>query len=147
MKFKVLAYTFLVPLLLAAILILKIIIPDSGTFRHFSYTILFFLLISFLINRLFFGRKYLTELLIDEKEILLVYLTPLARQQKINIRFLTLTDIELKRKNFLIRDFGSIEFFSKDNEIKFYFLNKDVKDVAEQLEEKFHKKPIVKLST
>lgn len=99
MKFKVLAYTFLAPLLLVVILLLKGIIPDFGIPRNFSYAILFFLLISFFMNGLFIkNNKYLTELLIDEKEVLLVYLTPLARQHKIIIRFSTLTDIQLKRK-------------------------------------------------
>ena len=120
MKLKVLAYTFSVPLLWATMLLLQIIVPDFGVSRSFSSAVLIGLLIGSLVGRFFLDSKYLTDLLVDDEKITLTYLTPLARKRQIIIRFLTLTDIKLKKRIFLIRDFGSIKFFSKDNKITFY---------------------------
>jgi hypothetical protein len=44
-----------------------------------------------------------------------------------------LTGLEIKKKIFLIRDFGSITFFSRDKQVTFNLLNPDTKKVAEQL--------------
>jgi hypothetical protein len=137
MKLKVLAYTFSVPLLWATILLLQIIVPDFGVSRSVSSAVLVGLLIGSLIGRFFLDSKYLTDLLIEDERITLTYLTPLARKRQITIRFLTLADIKMKKRIFLIRDFGSIKLFSKDNQITFYLLSSDSKQAAEQLTQSF----------
>ena len=133
MKFKVLAYTFSVPLLWLTILLLQLIAPDFGISRSFSSAVLIGLLIGSLIGRFFLDSKYLTNLLVDEEKLLLTYLTPLARQRQLTIQVDTIRNIKIKKKIFLIRDFSSIKFFSKDNEIKFYLLSNDVKQAVDQL--------------
>jgi hypothetical protein len=133
MKFKVLAYTFSVPLLWLTILLLQLIAPDFGISRSFSSAVLIGLLIGSLIGRFFLDSKYLTNLLVDEEKLLLTYLTPLARQRQLTIHVDTIRNIKMKKKIFLIRDFSSIKFFSKDNEIKFYLLSNDVKQAVDQL--------------
>lgn len=140
MRLKVLAYTFSVPLIWATILLLQIIVPDFGASRSFSSAVLVGLLFSTLIGRFCLDSKYLTDLLVDDEKITLVYLTSLARKRQITIRFSTLTDIKLKKRIFLIRDFGSINFFSKDNQITFYLLNNDSRPAAEQLTQSFSEK-------
>lgn len=143
MKFKVLAYTFSVPLLWATLLLLQLVLPDFGLSRSFSTAVLFGLLIGSLIGRFFIDSKYLTDLVVDDEKISIIYLTPFARQRHLIIRHSTLTDIKLKKKIFLVRDFGSIKFFSKDNQIKFYFLNSNTKQSSEQLAQAYSSKPIV----
>ena len=133
MKFKVLAYTFSVPLLWLTILLLQLIAPDFGISRSFSSAVLIGLLVGSLIGRFFLDSKYLTSLIGDEEKLLLTYLTPLARQRQLTIRVDTLKNIKMKKRIFLIRDFSSIKFFSKDNEIKLYLLNNDVKQAVDQL--------------
>ena len=133
MKFKVLAYTFSVPLIWAALLFLKDIIPDFVLSRSFSSGVLCGLIAGSLIGRFFIDSKYLTDLSVDDENVMLTYLTPLARQHHMTIRLSTLTDIKLKKKIFLIRDFSSIRFFSRDNQIKCYLLNPDTKQAVEQL--------------
>ncbi|HNU14763.1 MAG TPA: hypothetical protein PKI55_09865 [Chitinophagaceae bacterium] len=133
MKFKVLAYTFSVPLLWLTILLVQLIVSDFGISRRFSSVALIGLLIGALIGRFFTDSKYLTRLLVDNKNLLLIYLTPLARQRQVTIQLDTITNIKVRKKIFLLSDFTSIKFFSKDNEIKFYLLNNDVKQAVEQL--------------
>lgn len=133
MKFKVLAYTFSVPLLWLTILLLQLIAPDFGIPRSFSSAVLIGLLVGSLIGRFSLDSKYLTSLLVDDEKLLLTYLTALARQRQLTIRIDTIRNIKVKKKIVLIRDFGSIKFFSTDNEIKFYLLNNDVKQVVGQL--------------
>ena len=133
MKLKVLAYTFSVPLLWLSVLLLQFIAPDFGISRSYSSAVLIGLLIGSLIGRFFLDSKYLTNLLVDDKKLLLTYLTPLARLRQVIIRLDAINNIKVKKKIFLIRDFTSIKFFSKDNEIKFYLLNSDVKQAVEQL--------------
>lgn len=140
MKFKVLAYTFSVPILWLTILLLQLIAPDFGISRSFSSAVLIGLLIGSLIGRFFLDSKYLTNLLVDEEKLLLTYLTPLARQRQLTIQVDTIRNIKIKNKIFLIIDFSSIKFFSKDNEIKFYLLNNDVKQAVDQLTQTYPEK-------
>lgn len=133
MKFKVLAYTFSVPLLWLTILLLQLIAPDFGISRSFSSAVLIGLLVGSLIGRFFLDSKYLTSLLVDNEKLLLTYLTPLARQRQLTIRIDTIKNIKVKKKIFLIRDFSSIKFFSKDDELNFYLLNNEVKQAVDQL--------------
>ena len=133
MKFKVLAYTFSVPLLWLTIFLLQLIAPDFGISRSFSSAVLIGLLIGSLLGRFFLDSKYLTNLLVDEEKLILTYLTPLARQRQLTIQVDTVRNIKMKNKIFLIRDFSSIKFFSKDTEIKFYLLNNAVNQAVDQL--------------
>jgi len=133
MKIKVLAYSFSIPLLWATILLLRIIGPDFGISRSFSYAVLFGLLIGSLISLFYIDRKYLIDLLVDDEKITLTYLTPLARKRQILICFSTLTDIKLTKRIFLIRDFASIILISKDNQTTFYLLNINNRKAVEQL--------------
>lgn len=133
MKYKVLAYTFLIPLLWLTILLLRFTVPGFEIPRLFSPAILIGLFIGSFAARFFLNSKYLTSLLINDKKLLLTYLTPLARQYEVTIHLSTITNITVRKKIFLVRDFSSITFFSKDNKIKFHLLNSDVKQAAEQL--------------
>lgn len=143
MKFKVLAYTFSVPLLWLTILLLQLIAPEFGISRSFSSAVLIGLLFGSLIGRFFLDSKYLTSLLVDDENLRLTYLTPLARHRQLTIPVDTIRNIKVKKKIFLIRDFSSIKFFSKDKQIKIYLLNNDVKQAVDQLLQTYPEKLLV----
>jgi hypothetical protein len=133
MKFKVLAHTFSVPMLWLAILLLLLIVPDFRIFRSWSSAVLIGLLCGSLIGSFFFKRKYLTTLMIGDSELMITYLTPLARQCQVTISLGSITNIIVKNKVFLIRDFTSFKFLIKEGEINLLLFNGDVKLAVEQL--------------
>jgi hypothetical protein len=143
MKLKVLIYTFSVPLFWVTLLFIKDIVPDFGLSNSFSSAVLCGLIVGSLIGRFLTDKKYLTELFVDEENVMVTYLTPLARQHQVTIPISTLTDIKLKKRIFLIRDFGLIRVFSKDNTTTFYLFNPDTKQAAEQLALTFLNKSVV----
>ncbi len=100
MKFKVLAYKFSVPLFWLTILLLHLIGPDFGIYRGFSSAVLIGLLIGSLTGRFFLDNEYLASLIVDDKKLLLTYLTSFARRRQVTIRLDAITNIKVKRKYF-----------------------------------------------
>jgi hypothetical protein len=85
MKFKVLAYTFSIPLLWVILLGLNDIAPGIGISRSLSTAVIIGLLIGSLIGRFLIESKYLTDIIVDGEKLSLSYLKPMARQRKITI--------------------------------------------------------------
>ncbi|MBC6491553.1 hypothetical protein ACFSQD_12695 [Flavihumibacter stibioxidans] len=142
MKFKVLAYTFSLPLLWLTILLLQLIVPNVGISHIFSTAFLIGLLGGSLVGRFSLSSKYLTSLIVDGEKLILTYMTPLARKRHITIPLDALADIKVKEKIFLISDFTSLKLSFNENEIKFYLFDSEVKRASQILLQIFADKQI-----
>jgi len=143
MKFKVLAYTFSVPLFWFAIFLLQYFAPDLWISRIISSGFLLGLLLGSFIVRFFFSRKYLNSLVIDDKNIHFTYFTPLAFQHHEVLQIDTITYIKVKRKIFFLRDFTSVNFFSKTDVTKYFLLNTAVKQKIEEILQTYPEKLVI----
>lgn len=133
MKFKVLAYTFSVPLIWLSIYLLQYYAPDIWISRIISPDFILGLLLGSFIVRFFINRKYLNSLVPDDKNIHFTYFTPLAFQNHEAFQIDTITHIKVRRKIFFLRDFTSLKIFTKNEVSNYFLLNKNVKQKVEEI--------------
>ena len=133
MKFKVLAYTFSVPLIWLSIYLLQYYAPDIWISRIISPGFILGLLLGSFLVRFFFNRKYLNSLVFDDKNIHFTYFTPLAFRYNEVLQIDTITHIKVKNKIFFLRDFTSLKIFTKNEVFNYFLLNNNVKQKVEEI--------------
>ena len=135
MRFKILVYTFSVPLVWLTLLLIKYYAPHLAISQFFSSGVLTGLLIGSFLVRLLLHSKYLIGLTIDKNAIELTYLTSFGSQRQTTLLLDTLTEIKVKKKLFLIRDFGLLKLSQIDNENTFSIYNGNLNQTIEVLKQ------------
>ncbi|MBS1732225.1 MAG: hypothetical protein JST02_02920 [Bacteroidetes bacterium] len=133
MRFKILAYTFSVPLVWLTLLLIKYYAPHLAISHFFSSGVLTGLFIGSILVRLLLDSKYLTGLTIDKNVIELTYLTSFGSLRHTTLMLDTLTEIKVKKKLLLIRDFGLLKLSQIDNEKSFLLYNSNLNQEIEVL--------------
>jgi hypothetical protein len=135
MRFKVVLYTLFVPLVWLTLIVIKYRVPTLLVTQYFPSGILIGLFTGTLLGRLLLGyhKKYLTGLTIDNNEIKLTYLTSFGLQRQTKILLDTLTDIKIKKRDFLNRDFDLVKFSQGDNERAFSICSRSISQKIHQL--------------
>mgnify|MGYP006995491129 CR=1 FL=1 len=119
MILKVIAHSYFVPLFFLTLFALKITVPDFILVRFFNASLLAGFALGSLIGRLWIIRKYLISFTQNNNEISLIYVTSLGRQHQITLLCDSITEIKIKKRNWLITDFSIVTFVCQDNEYCF----------------------------
>ncbi|NOU16363.1 MAG: hypothetical protein HOO91_02245 [Bacteroidales bacterium] len=119
MKLKVIAYSYLVPLFFLTLFALKITVPDFILVRFFKASFLGGFALGSLIVRLWVIRKYLISFTQNNNEISLIYVTSLGRQNQITLLYDSITEIKIKKRDWLITEFSKVTIVCQDNEYCF----------------------------
>ena len=140
MKFKIIAYTLSVPFVWLTLLFTKYYAPNFFISNILTSSILIGLFIGSLLVRIIIENKYLTDLSIEKNLIKLTYLTSFGQIKKTTILMDSVTDIKIKKKFFLIRDFGAVKLFQKNAESTFSIYNDSIRQTIDILLQNISKK-------
>lgn len=91
-------------------------------------TLISILLITFF-KTYFSDDKFLTDIENTDDKLYLTYFNRLAEKDQLMIRSKTIVDVKFKKKIFLLRDFNSITFISKNNSITFKIFEADLNNI------------------
>jgi hypothetical protein len=144
MRFKILAYTFSVPLIWLTLLLVKYYAPNLPISQFFSLGWLIGLLIGSFLGRMLFHSKYLTGLTIDKNDIELTYLTSFGSQRQIILSLDTITEVKVKKKTFYFGDFDSFKLSQHETHISFSIYNANLNQMIEILSQNVSDRRLLK---
>jgi hypothetical protein len=143
-KFRILAYSFLVPILLLAGIVIKINFPNLGFPAIVTTGVLVGLFLQFLVQRFFSDDKFLIDIQYENDQLLLTYTNALAEKDQLIIRSATITDISIRKKHSFFQNINTVTFSSAKNTISFKVMRKDWDSITETLTVFSIANPVVK---
>lgn len=122
MKYKIIAYSFVVPLFWIIILLLKEYAPGVLPGKLFSNGVILGLAIGSSLGAIFYTRRYLIDFSQQGDQVTLVYLNQFGRERKKEITQTTLSRSQIKKKGFLYRDFNTLylPYYERENIFNIY---------------------------
>lgn len=143
-KFRILTYSFLVPILLLTGIVIKLTFPTLTFPAIVTTGVLFGLFLQFLVQRFFSDDKFLIDIQYENDQLLLTYTNALAEKDQLVIRSATITDISIGKKNSFFQNINTITFSSVKNTISFKVMSKDLDSITETLTVFSIANPVVK---
>lgn len=128
MKFKVLAYSFIVPVILLIILVIKQFQP---TFFFDKYMVIG-LLIGSLLRQFFNGRKFLVSLKINNEVTQVIFLSSIAKQKEFVIPTNQIIHFEYEKPNWITDNLDCLVLTDKKIWIRLELLTTQAKMEAKR---------------